>query len=358
VAELAESLKLILAKAKEDFETTITQKLSDLDEMVSEWTARFAEKQNEYSRALEELGELDLRRAQAKLRNLRARLDNLEDKKRRHDALTAQIKRKFDERAELLAALNEARFKRHKKRAAKATHWEELFHSRIKVRISPCADRSNYVETLKSLARGAKLRESDLKLLANQLHPNALVDLVLTEDTARLAELSGLRAENCQKLIGSLQSHNLSELFELDVVPLLDRPEIKYEVEPGHDKALNELSVGGKGTVIISLALIEGEMPLIIDQPEEPLDTLAIHEQIVGTLRREKDARQFIFTTHNPNVAVGGDAELSHILQATADRGTISSSGGVDQEQTNRLLLHHLEGGGIAFDLRAKKYIR
>ena len=116
--------------------------------------------------------------------------------------------------------------------------------------------------------------------------------------------------------------------------------------------------MGGKGTVIISLALIEGQSPLIIDQPEEPLDTLAIHEQIVGTLRRQKDTRQFIFTTHNANVAVGGDAELSHVLQASADRGSIKSSGGVDREETNRLLLHHLEGGGVAFDLRARKYIR
>ena len=167
-----------------------------------------------------------------------------------------------------------------------------------------------------------------------------------------------MRLETCQKLISALQAREFSELLDLDTVPLPDRPQIQYEIEVGHYKALHELSVGGKGTVIISLALVEGQMPLVIDQPEEPLDTLAIHEQIVGTLRREKDARQFVFTTHNANVAVGGDAELSHVLQATADRGTITCSGGVDQEQTNRLLLHHLEGGGAAFDLRAKKYIR
>jgi predicted metal-dependent phosphoesterase TrpH/predicted nuclease with TOPRIM domain len=355
---LGDSLKDALAKAKEDFAAVIGQKLSDLEELVAEWKEKFAEKGQEHQRSVDELGELDLRRAQARLRSLRVRLDNLEEKKKRHDALETQIRKKFDERNELLVAINDARGRRYEKRATKAAHWEQLFRSKIRVQITRASDRRGYVEILKSLARGAKLRESELKLLADSLHPNSLVDRVLTENATQLAKSSGLRLENCQKLINTLQARELSELLELAVAPIHDFPEIGYEVEPGRYKALHELSVGGKGTVIISLALIEGQSPLIIDQPEEPLDTLAIHDQVVGTLRREKDDRQFIFTTHNPNVAVGGDAELSHILEASADRGSIKSSGGVDKEETNRLLLHHLEGGGVAFDLRAKKYVR
>jgi ABC-type lipoprotein export system ATPase subunit len=144
----------------------------------------------------------------------------------------------------------------------------------------------------------------------------------------------------------------------LEVSNIEDTLEIEYEVEHGRNKGLNELSVGGKGTVILSLALVEGDSPLVIDQPEEPLDTLAIHEQIVGTLRKQKDSRQFIFTTHNPNIAVGGDAELNYILEASADQGKVKSSGGVDHVETNKLLLHHLEGGIVAFELRRRKYIR
>jgi len=358
VDELGDSLKDTLAKAKEDFAAVIVQRLSDLEELVAEWKEKFAEKRQEHQRSVDELGELDLRRAQARLRSLRVRLDNLEEKKKRHDALEKQIRKKFDERSELLAAINVARGRRYEKRATKAAHWEQLFRGKIRVQITQASDRRGYVEILKSLARGAKLRESELKLLADSLHPNSLVDYVLAENATQLAKSSGLRLENCQKLINTLQAHELSELLELAVAPIHDRPEIRYEVETGRYKTLHELSVGGKGTVIISLALIEGQSPLVIDQPEEPLDTLAIHDQVVGTLRREKDDRQFIFTTHNPNVAVGGDAELSHILEASADRGSIKSSGGVDKEETNRLLLHHLEGGGVAFDLRAKKYIR
>jgi ABC-type Na+ transport system ATPase subunit NatA len=114
--------------------------------------------------------------------------------------------------------------------------------------------------------------------------------------------------------------------------------------------------VGQKATVIISLALIEGDSPLVIDQPEEPLDTLAITDPVVGTLRSQKETRQFIFTTHNANVAVGADAELNIVLEAGADKGAIVSLGGVDHEDTNNLLVLHLEGGPDAIDRRVKKY--
>jgi hypothetical protein len=358
IDEFPKFLQASLTKAREDFGIEIQQRRADLKELLSLWQTEFDEKKSEYERALEELGELDLRRAQAKLRNLRMRLDSLEEKKKRHETRVAQMEEVADQRVGLLTGLNEARTDRFKKRQAKASQWQELLQGKIKVKITFGSNRTHYFEKLKVLAKGAKLREPDLKALVQTFHPSALVELVVAGDANELSQKTQVKAENCQKLINALQSHELTELFELELVPLPDYPEIQYQVEPGHYKALHELSVGGKGTVIISLALIEGHAPLVIDQPEEPLDTLAIHEQIVGTLRRQKDSRQFIFTTHNANVAVGADAELSHVLEATADKGSIRSSGGIDCEETNRLLLHHLEGGGVAFDLRARKYIR
>jgi len=156
--------------------------------------------------------------------------------------------------------------------------------------------------------------------------------------------------------LDTLRLRNLEDLLQLEIVPLQDCPEIRFEIETGRDKPLHELSVGQKGTVIISLAPIEGIAPLVIDQPGERLDTLSVHEQVVATLRPQKDLRQFIFTTHNPNVAVGRDAESSYVLELTADRGSVKSSGGIDSLETNKLSLVHLEGGEKAFTLRPLKY--
>ena len=121
-------------------------------------------------------------------------------------------------------------------------------------------------------------------------------------------------------------------------------------------KPLNELSVGTKSTVILLLAMIEGKAPLVIDQPEDSLDTEFIYNEIVYRLRNDKESRQFVFTSHNANVVVAGETELAYVLSATSDRGTIKSSGGIDRSDTNRLMLLHLEGGAEAFKLRAQKY--
>ena len=91
VAALAESLGPGLTKARADFEVVVKQGLSDLDELTNEWSEKFAEKEGEYQRSLDELGELDLRRAQARLRSLRLRLDSLEDKQKKAESSTLKL---------------------------------------------------------------------------------------------------------------------------------------------------------------------------------------------------------------------------------------------------------------------------
>ena len=271
-------------------------------------------------------------------------------------ALREVVTRTRELRKGLLAELAAVRRRRFEKRNAKASQWQNAFQGKIKVNVVYCGSRKEYVGKLRTLQKGAMLRDPELSAVAGAIDPELLVRMVEGDQFQLLAQTSGIKPENAKKLLDTLRLKNLEELLELETVPLHDHPEMRFEIEPGRDKPLHELSVGQKGTVIISLALVEGSAPLIIDQPEEPLDTLSIHEQVVGTLRRQKDLRQFIFTTHNPNVAVGADAELSYVLEATADRGSVKSSGGIDKLETNKLLLLHLEGGEKAFTLRRLKY--
>lgn len=166
---------------------------------------------------------------------------------------------------------------------------------------------------------------------------------------------AGVPQDPARKILEFL-SQKPEDLLALETVPLPDLPEISFEVEPGVFKPLNALSVGGKGTVVMLLAMVEGTAPLVIDQPEDSLDTLFIYEQIVKKVRQQKESRQFIFATHNPNVLVSADADLSFVLEATADKGAIRSHGGIDREDTNDLLILHLEGGVPAFKVRGMKY--
>ena len=96
--------------------------------------------------------------------------------------------------------------------------------------------------------------------------------------------------------------------------------------------------------------------PLIIDQPEDNLDGEFIYATLVPVLRHAKERRQVIIVTHNPNVAVLGDAEQIIVMKALSDRGEIVARGSIDQPETRTAACSILEGAQEAFLRRAKMY--
>lgn len=57
------------------------------------------------------------------------------------------------------------------------------------------------------------------------------------------------------------------------------------------------------------LASSDQKWPLLIDQPEDDLDSRSIYETIVPYLKERKKERQIIMVTHNANMAIGSDSE-------------------------------------------------
>ena len=74
------------------------------------------------------------------------------------------------------------------------------------------------------------------------------------------------------------------------------------------------------------------------------------------SLRTGKDQRQFIITTHNPNVAVSSDSDKYHVLKGTATTGGIVCAGAIDLENVATEVIEHLEGGVEPYRLRGRKY--
>ena len=102
---------------------------------------------------------------------------------------------------------------------------------------------------------------------------------------------------------------------------------------------------------------------LIVDQPEDELDNRFITEGVVPRMREEKRRRQFIFSTHNANIPVLGDAELILGLTASGDaynRGNAvirtEHAGSIDAREVRELVEEILEGGEDAFETRRLKY--
>ncbi len=104
------------------------------------------------------------------------------------------------------------------------------------------------------------------------------------------------------------KGYSVSSLY--DYIFSLSYLEPRYTLKLA-DKELTQLSPGEKGALLLIFYLLvdRGQIPLIIDQPEENLDNQTMFKLLVPCLKDAKKKRQVIIVTHNPNLAVVADAE-------------------------------------------------
>lgn len=122
-------------------------------------------------------------------------------------------------------------------------------------------------------------------------------------------------------------------------------------------REFSQLSLGQQQSVLLALILSsDSKRPLIIDQPEDNLDSEFIFHTFVPVLRRAKERRQVIIVTHNANIAVLGDAEQLIVLKTNRDRSMIVARGSIDDIQARDVACKILEGAKEAFYRRARIY--
>lgn len=154
-------------------------------------------------------------------------------------------------------------------------------------------------------------------------------------------------------------------LSQLETIAVHDRPRLsvtkRVEGADGQTRFVprdfKRLSLGQQQSVLLALMLTsESRAPLIVDQPEDNLDSEFIYKTLVPVIRAAKERRQVIVVTHNANIAVLGDAELVVALKATAEKATIVTRGSIDHPETCEAVCNILEGSREAFDRRAAVY--
>jgi hypothetical protein len=139
-----------------------------------------------------------------------------------------------------------------------------------------------------------------------------------------------------------------------------DRLQVRYPQEAGSGKFANveNGSAGQKAAAILAFLLSYGDEPLMIDQPEDDLDNALIYELIVKQIHENKNRRQIIIVTHNPNIVVNGDAELVHVLKFEGGQIQLATTGGLEENQVRDAVCTIMEGGRVAFDKRYKRIRR
>jgi predicted ATPase len=127
-------------------------------------------------------------------------------------------------------------------------------------------------------------------------------------------------------------------------------------------KDLVHLSPGERGTLLLVFYLLvdKSNKPIIVDQPEENLDSQTVYRLLIPVIKDVKKRRQIIMVTHSPNIAVVCDAEqIIHAhIERLAGNKVIYTAGSIESPAINKYLVDVLEGTRPAFDNRDAKYLK
>ena len=330
-----------------------------VDEIRSRWNDRKRAVDTQYQAILRELqqsavdGEefIRLRREIELLQPLRERRPLLEQLRDEH----------INKRRDLLAEWEEVKAREFRLLRGAADKVNGKLRRRVQVDVVAVGNREPLFDTLRE-GIGGRLSEAIERL-------KEVPDLSLPEFVERCRE--GADAIETRYRVSPAQAQRLANaspeaLMRIEELDLPPTTSIRLNTAPAGErpswKPLEDLSTGQKATAVLLLLLLESNAPLAIDQPEDDLDNRFITDGIVPRMREEKRRRQFLFSTHNANIPVLGDAELILGLtpsgDAEAGRATIKTEhmGSIDSPTVRRLVEDILEGGKDAFETRRLKY--
>ena len=324
----------------------------------SHWNERRMAIEATYEKLLRELQKskidgaefIQLRQQIEQLRPLRDKTENLKRDREAHQA----------HRRNLLSEWEDSKAGEYRAIETAARRVSQKLRDRVDVKVTMAGNR----EPLEQL-----LREVGGNLAA-------ALDRLRSQDQLSLPEL----AQRCREGKESLMKHynlpsgaaeriaqaDLDLFMRIEELELPATTEIKLntapEGQPPMWQTLQALSTGQKATAVLLLLLLESEAPLVVDQPEDDLDNRFITEGVVPIMRQEKRRRQFVFSTHNANIPVLGDAELILGLAASGEameghaRIAKEHMGSIDSQPVRELVEEILEGGKAAFEMRRSKY--
>ncbi len=258
-----------------------------------------------------------------------------------------------------------------RERKERCEHFQNSSEGKLQLNIIEFSNRDEFRNRLIGLKRGTNLRDTDISKLATSVQPRSFVQKLLEYQNQRrnsshdqqiplkvLAESAEIPLDRIVKLADFLLANSdIERLLELQYMAYpKDRPEIKFRVGREKFESLETVSVGQKCTALLIMAMTDGQMPVVIDQPEDSLDIRSIWEDICARVRDNKHRRQFIFTTHNSSVAVASDTDNFIILEADSEKGNVVFSGSMDTGEIGDEVLKYLEGGTDPYRKKFLKY--
>ncbi len=348
LGRIAKELEQALQRAEHGFAT-----------VRAEWATRKKEVQAAYEKILRELqksrvdGEEFIR--------LRRQIEELRPLRERYGLVRRVEKEHADRRRALLAEWENFKAEEFRRLDRAAKKVNQKLRDKVQVEVTAGGDREPLFRILRDEVGGRLSEAIDSLRAARDLSLTQFVEACRAGNDA-LYKVFGITPAQADRLARA-EPEVLMRIEELDLPPTTSiRLNTAPVGSPPAWQALEDLSTGQKATAVLLLLLLESDAPLIVDQPEDDLDNRFITEGVVPRMRDEKQRRQFIFSTHNANIPVLGDAELIVGLTASGEaehghaRIAPEHMGSIDAQPVRELVEEILEGGKEAFERRRRKY--
>ena len=352
-------LSLQLKTVTDQFEAALKTADSELQTMQVRWDERRKVVEATYEKVLRELqkskidGEEFIR--------LRRQIEELRPLRERRESLVRELTTHESQRRQLLADwedMKAAEFRSIELAAKKVTR---KLKDRVRVEVAMSGNREPLEKLLRQEIGG------NLTAVLDRLREQANLSLpdfarCCREGRGALIVEYSLPPGGAEK-IAQADPAVFMQIEELEL-PATTKIELNTAMEGDTPswQLLEHLSTGQKATAVLLLLLLESDSPLVVDQPEDDLDNRFITEGVVPIMRDEKRRRQFVFSTHNANIPVLGDAELILGLGAKWEGKEGQAMilpeymGSIDGQLVRELVEEILEGGKTAFEMRRLKY--
>ncbi|GLR56808.1 hypothetical protein GCM10007919_15320 [Rhizobium indigoferae] len=284
------------------------------------------------------------------LREKKAQLESLvillADRQRSSQAISKK-------RGEALDRLDKIRQQRFEERTKAAARLNKVLGPRIRIGVTRSGQYEAFAAAISDALRGSGIRYNELApVLAQAISPRELLEAADASDYDFITEATGISKDRSARLISQLREVDLGALATVVVEDY-----VEFQLLDGTDyKDIAELSTGQRCTVVLPLVLQHTERLLIVDQPEDHIDNAFIADTLIKSLLARDANGQIIFSTHNANIPVLGDANRVTQMGSDGKRGFALASSSLIDPTVVAAISTVMEGGAAAFEKRATFY--
>ncbi|MCM3169433.1 TrlF family AAA-like ATPase [Peribacillus frigoritolerans] len=235
---------------------------------------------------------------------------------------------------------------------------EILNDENIQIDIKNFRDRNQYIKRFREIIQKETGYNDDINKIGDKCINGK--DVIKNQQKI-IEDLINIRNNNLSEYGGhfenAIKDLNEEQLDELILHFPEDEIAVKYKPNDSSSfQLLSNASAGQKTSAILTFLLSYGNVPLLLDQPEDDLDNHLIYELIVDRLKVVKGNRQIIVVTHNANIPVNGDTEWLIAMDSKSKDIKVMCNGTIEEYDIKTEICDVMEGGEKAFKLRSKRY--